>query len=146
MRHLYCLQHWSPFGATCISCKFGHQVAPLTLFTYLVTRWRYLHCLQNWPPGGTTYIRSKFDELVGFLHQLQIWSSGGPACISCKFGHQVGPVALPHCLGLPYWHHKFVLSWYLHQPELHQLSLKSMLYVVSYIKTHRLDPRYSWVQ
>ena len=34
---------------------------------------------------------------------------------------------LPHCLGLPYWHYQFVLSWYLHQPESHQLSLKKVL-------------------
>ena len=33
-------------------------------------------------------------------------------------------LALPHCLGLPYWHYLLVLSWYLHQPESHQLSLQ----------------------
>ena len=70
-------------------------------------------------------------------------------CIDYKFGHQVAqlglvqnlvlmwrhldclqswpPVcitAVPHCLELPYWHYQLVLSWYLHQPESHQLSVK----------------------
>ena len=31
-----------------------------------------------------------------------------------------------HCLGLPYWHYQLVLSWYLHQPESHQLSLQKV--------------------
>ena len=39
------------------------------------------------------------------------------------------PLASPHCLELPNWHHQFVLSWYLHQPESHQLSFKSMSYL-----------------
>ena len=30
---------------------------------------------------------------------------------------------LPHCLVWPYWHYQLVLSWYLHQPELHQLTI-----------------------
>ena len=34
---------WSPDGATCISSKFGHQMAPLALVPILVTRWRHLH-------------------------------------------------------------------------------------------------------
>ena len=32
-----------------------------------------------------------------------------------------------HCLGLPYWHYQLVLTWYLHQPESHQLSLQQPL-------------------
>ena len=50
-----------------------------------------------------------------------------------QFSHQVVPLALfpklATCLrnlrchiGLPYWHYQLVLSWYLHQPESHQLS------------------------
>ena len=31
---------------------------------------------------------------------------------------------IPHCLGFPCWHYQLVLSWYLHQPEAHQLSLQ----------------------
>ena len=48
-------------------------------------------------------------------------------CISSNFGHQVAPLALPHCQGLPYQHHQLVLSWYPHQPESHQLSLHMVL-------------------
>ena len=39
-------------GTTCISCKLGHQVAPLALIQKLVTGLcRYLHWFQIWPPG-----------------------------------------------------------------------------------------------
>ena len=33
---------------------------------------------------------------------------------------------MPHCLGLPYWHYQLVLTWYLHQPESHQLSFNKV--------------------
>ena len=49
-------------------------------------------------------------------------------CISFNVGHQMAPLALPHCLGLPYGHHQLVLSCYPHQPESHQLSLQIVLY------------------
>ena len=41
-------------------------------------------------------------------------------------------VALPHCLGLPYWHYQLVLSLYLHQLESHQLSLHKVAQFVTY--------------
>ena len=46
----------------------------------------------------------------------------------------MAPLALPHCLGLPYWHHQLVLICYPHQPESHQLSLQNTL-VVSELET-----------
>ena len=58
----------------------------------------------------------------------------------------MAPLALPHCLGMPYWHHQLVLSWYLHQPESHQLSLKKVLLVLRETWTHRSDPRYTWIK
>ena len=68
-------------------------MVPLASVAKLATRWRHLHQLQLWPPDGTT-------------------------CISCKFSHQVESLALPHCLGLLYWHYQLVfLSWYLYQQE-----------------------------
>ena len=30
------LKIWSPYGATCISCKFGHKVAPLASISILL--------------------------------------------------------------------------------------------------------------
>ena len=51
------------------------------------------------------------------------------ALLGSKVGHQVVSLALPHCLGVPYWHYQLVLSWYIHQPESHQLSLKKGLSV-----------------
>ena len=35
--------YWAPDGATCISCKFGHQMAPLAIVINLTTRWHHLH-------------------------------------------------------------------------------------------------------
>ena len=46
------------------------------------------------------------------LHKSQFWRQGGATCIV-------------HCLGLLYWHYRLVSSCCLHQPESHQLSLKS---------------------
>ena len=89
-----------------LSSKFGHQMAPPALVSNLATRWRHLHKLQIWPPDGTT-------------------------CITYKFSYQAESLALPHCLGLPYWHYQLVLSLYLHQPESHQFSLQKVLDSVS---------------
>ena len=49
------------------------------------------------------------------------------ALLGSKVGHQVVSLALPHCLGMPYWHYQLVLSLYLHQPESHQFSLHKVL-------------------
>ena len=68
-RHLHQLQILPPDGATCISYKVGHQMAPLAFVTKLAARWHFLHCFQISPPNGTT----------GF---------------SCNFGHLMAPLAL----------------------------------------------------
>ena len=49
--------------------------------------------------------------------------SGDVTGIGSKVVHQVDSLELPHCLGMPYWRYQLVLSWHLHQPESHQLSL-----------------------
>ena len=77
-------------------------MASLALVPNLATRWHHLHELKNWPQDGAT-------------------------CISCKFSHQLESLALPHCVGMPYWHYQLVLGWYLHQPESHQLSLQKFV-------------------
>ena len=114
-------------------------MTPPALVAYLATRWRHM------PFASRTLCHHlMFQPLfANFGHQvellaLQIWppGPGGSTCISSKFGHQVAPLSLlatrshnlPHCLGLPYWH-QLVLSWYLHQPESCQLSLKNVLYL-----------------
>ena len=38
----------------------------------------------------------------------------------------IASLALLHCLELPYWHYQLLLSWYLHQPESHQLSFNKV--------------------
>ena len=49
-RHLYWLQIWPLGGTSCISYKFGNQMAPIP---NLATRW---HQLQIWPPDGISCI------------------------------------------------------------------------------------------
>ena len=110
-RHLHLFHIWPLDGITCISCKHGHQMAPLELVTNLATRCHHLYWFQIWP----------LDDY------LQIWPPDGTTCITNKFAHQTKSHALPDCLGLPYWHYQLVLTWYLHQPESHQLSLQNVL-------------------
>ena len=84
-----------------------HQLAPLVLVAYLAITWHNL----NW---------------------FKSWSSGCTTCIVCKVGHQVVSLALPHCLGIPYWYYQLVSSWYPHQPESHQLSLNKVCYIYAW--------------
>ena len=58
-----------------------------------------------------------------------------PTSIGSKVGHQVGPLELLHCLELSCWHYQLVLSWYLHQPESHQLSFTNLLDGPTYWRT-----------
>ena len=51
----------------------------------------------------------------------------------------MAPLALPHCLGLPYWHYQLVLSWYLHRPESHQFSLHKGLRLSQWERTGPID-------
>ena len=84
-----------------------------------------------------------------YLHWFKTWSFGCAICIDSKGGHQVvslASLALSQCLGLPYWHYQFVLSWYLHQLESHQLSFKKLAYLVRDNRTHRSDPNDTWVK
>ena len=55
-------------------------------------------------------------------------------------------IALPHCLGLSYWLYQLVLSWYLHQPESHQLSFNNLSQFVRDTRTHTSDPGDTWVR
>ena len=100
---------------TCLSHLLCHiALAPIALVPNLATRWHHLHELKNWPQDGAT-------------------------CISCKFSHQLESLALPHCVGMPYWHYHLVLSWYLHQPESHQLSRQKICLFVIETRIHRSD-------
>ena len=56
--YLHWLKIWPPDGATCISCKFGHQMAPLALF------------IKIWLLDGTTWISSKFGHQMAPLASL----------------------------------------------------------------------------
>ena len=49
------------------------------------------------------------------------------ANLPTRWRHLHVPItALPHSLELSYWHYQLVLSWYLHQPESHKLSLNKV--------------------
>ena len=128
-RHLHYLQSWPLDGATCVSSKFDHQRAPFELVPNLTTRWRQLHWLQILPPDSPTCITCQFSHQLAlltlfvnfatrwhYLHWFEIWQPGW-----LDESH-----ALPHCLGLPFWHYQLVLTWYLHQLESHQLSFKNV--------------------
>ena len=69
--HLYQLEIWPPIGATCISYKFSHQVAPLASVGNLVTRWCHLYFFKIKPPCGSTCISSKFSHQVAPLVLVQ---------------------------------------------------------------------------
>ena len=93
-------------------------------------------------PGYWVHDLNKLFQLKLF----QINFSLDATCISFIVGHQMAPLILPHCLRLPYWHHQLVLSCYHHQPESHQLSLQIVCQSLSDIRTHRSDPRDTWVR
>ena len=103
------IARWPLDGATCISSKFGHLMAPLALVPNFATRWRHSHWFRCWPPGWVT-------------------------CIA----------TLPWA---PFWHYQLVLSWYLHQPESHQLSLHKGLRLTQWERLGPIDrTRDTWVR
>ena len=54
-------------------------------------------------------------HLLNFTNWFNIWSWGDITCIAWFKSLPPGCVtALPHCVGMPYWHYQLVLSWYLH--------------------------------
>ena len=122
-RHLHWLRIWPPDGTTCIDSKVGHQVASLTLVN---TRWPHLHSCKFDHQMALLALVAKLATRWRHLLELKNWPPDGATCISCKFSHQLESLGLPHCVGMPYWHYQLVLSWYLHQPESHQLSLQKV--------------------
>ena len=60
---------WQQYGTTNISCKFGHQIAPLVLVVYLVTNWHNWDWFRIWSSGHVTCIT-----------WFQIWQ---PGCVTC---------------------------------------------------------------
>ena len=57
------------------------------------------------------------------------------ALLGFKVGHQVVSLALPHCLGMPFWHYQLLLSLYLHQLESHKLSFNKVTHSLSLFET-----------
>ena len=103
-RHLHWLQMWSPGGTTCISCKFyqlgeapciscksGHQVAPLALVQNLVFRWRHFDCVQCWPPGCITCIATlPWIALLALSVSIELMSSSARVTsVKSQKGHSL---------------------------------------------------------
>ena len=133
------------------SFKRSCQAASIAIVPILATRWRYVNWLLAWPLDGTTCINSRFSQQLALL-ELASWTS-------YKFGHQVVPLALLSMLASSWCHLHChiawdcpidIISWYWvcnpHQPESHQLSLQMVLESVRDIRTHRSDPRDTWVR
>ena len=106
--HLNWFQIWPPDGANCTGYKFYHQIAPLALLANLAPVTLFVNFATRWH----------------FLHWFEIWQPGW-----LDESH-----ALPHCLGLPFWHYQLVLTWYLHQSESHQLSFKNVSNVLTQLE------------
>ena len=75
-RHLHWFQccppgwvtFWSPDGATCTDCKFGHQEAPLASVANWVPKWHNLHWFKIWSSASAICIASKVGHQVASLH------------------------------------------------------------------------------
>ena len=67
-----------------------------------------------------------FVNFHGAGQGLLFAGRGGAACFSAGRGGATIPDCYVHFLGLPYLYYQLVLSWYLHQPESHQLSLQKV--------------------
>ena len=135
--HLHKLKIWPPEGTTCISTtnssKCCHQLAAIAFVDKLTTRRHLLYCLQIWPPNGATWISSKFYH---HLAPFELTANLVTRRRRLQQSHAVS-LSLPHCLELPNWHYQLVLSWYLHQPESHQLSFTKVLESVK----RQVDPQ-----
>ena len=108
----------------------AHHLAPILLSNSICVRYFFL---VNFLFLSSTFLRTFkslfcFSRLKTFMLPLVqalvirwrhlLWfQSWPPGCIT----------ALPHCLELSCWHYQLVFSWYLHQPESHQLSLNKVL-------------------
>ena len=103
-------------------------------------KWSFNAKLPFWLPQIYVTVNLPF-----YLAQLELQAENA-TCIVSKVGHQVVSLALQDYLELLYWHYQFVLSWYLHQPESHQLSLHKVSESVKDNRTHRSDPRDPWVR
>ena len=77
----------------------------LALVPILATMWRYWNWLPMLPPDDTTCISCRFGQQLALLESI---ASLATKWISFNFGHQVAPLALLHCLGLPI----DIISWY----------------------------------
>ena len=71
-RHQHWFQIWPPGGATCISYKFGHQMAPLASVAISTNSWHHWYSILWW---------GNFDN---------IWHT----CIAFQFAHHLASLAL----------------------------------------------------
>ena len=101
------------------------------LLSLTAKSWLRCSCISQHQICNISENQSCISCEYAFSDLLQIASKFGHqimslALLGSKFGHHVVSLVLPNCLGMSYWHYQLVLGWYLHQPESHQLSLKSV--------------------
>ena len=96
---------WEVFSAKVCFEKEEAGVELWLIEKRVVAAWGALQCIMK----STTCKEHKWKvhcHRHRNLHQLQSWPPGRITWIAT-------------CLGLPYWHHRLVLSWFLHPPESH---------------------------
>ena len=135
-------------------CPRGNLVVPLNILCGKVCSVRLLNL--DW--DALIFLNFRFPIFVEirfvFLLSSCIfsfvanWFKFGQdiTCISSKVGNKIMSLALPHCLGMRCWHNQLVLSLYLHQLESGQLSFNKVTQFVTDNRTHRSDPRDTWVR
>ena len=116
-------------------------LASLPLVPILATRERYLNWLPMWPPDCTTRISCKFGQQLALLELPTSWPPSGATWISFNFGHQMAPLTLPID----------IISWYLvailiSQSQISKVCKTSCSQWRTDIRTHRSDPRGTWVR
>ena len=141
----------------------GPRVLSLKLEWSLKLKWIQIHFSQK---GNSSYRLNTLGALClwqcCFTSDLYfIWMNNNPICskglfrwpslalvpiLAARLRLNWLPTWPPSGQLVAHWRHQLVLSCYPHQPESHQLSLQNLLYWLRDIRTHRSDPRDTWVR
>ena len=121
-----------------------------------------------WPPGGspTVTCTAKFEISApianlatkrGYFHQLQIGAQSGTTCIGSTFGHHVAPLALVQswppgwvtCIatlpGIALLALSVIIGLVTSSARVTSVKSAKGVSAVTDIRTHRSDPRFTWV-
>ena len=144
--HLHQLQIGSPSGTTCIGSKFGHQLAPFALLPKLATRLH--HCIATLPWIALLALSVSIELVSSSARVTSVKSTKGLLLSDIRTqrsdqGH-LGPIKTP-CIFYCCW--KISVGIELVSSSARVTSVKSQHSVgVWEIRTHRSDPRDTWVR